>query len=223
MTQRKPQLDVDLAHQLAHVRWIAGGTGAGKSTLTRALADRYDVVIYDGDRAERDYARRCKAHDQPRLWALTRTPLARKWNGRTAQEIFASMPSLHGETFGFVIDDLLALPRRRPILVDDFRTLPRDVAPLLTWPKQAAFLLPTPQFRRNALGTRFADPARAHANWGGGDHTEAFALRLARDELWDAEVRRQARELNLPTVTVDGSRNIGDLADDLAGRFRLVA
>ncbi|MEJ3750829.1 hypothetical protein WEI85_47350 [Actinomycetes bacterium KLBMP 9797] len=223
MTQMKPRLDVDPIHQLAHVRWIGGGTGAGKSTLTRALADRYDVAIYDGDQAEPGYARRCNAHNQPRLWALTRMPAARKWNGRTAEEIFASMPSLHGETFGFVIEDLLALPTRRPILVDDFRTLPRDVAPLLTWPEQAAFLLPTPQFRRNALGTRFADPERARANWGGGDYNEAFALRLARDELWDAEVRRQARQLNLPTVTVDGTREIEDLADDLAHRFRLAA
>jgi hypothetical protein len=217
----KPQLDADLAYRLAHVRWIAGGTGAGKSTLTRALADRYDVIVYNGDLAERDYASRCTAHGQPRLWALMHTSPAQKWNGRTAAEIYASMPSLHGETVGFVIEDLLSLPTQRPVLVDDFRTLPRDVAPLLTWPEQAAFLLPTPQFRHNALGTRFADPARARANWGDSDHTEAFALRLARDDLWDAEVHRQAQELALPTVTVDGSRDVADLTDDLAHRFRL--
>jgi hypothetical protein len=131
------------------------------------------------------------------------------------------MPSLHGETFGFVVDDLLALPNERPVLVDDFRTLPREVAPLLMWPEQAAFLLPAPQCRDRAVRARFADAARARANWGDGDHREALALRLARDDLWDAEVRRQAVALDLPVMAVDGSRDVADLVDDLAVRFRL--
>ncbi|MFE0527368.1 hypothetical protein ACFW0V_07205 [Micromonospora parva] len=179
------------------------------------------MLIYDGDRAERDYVSRCTAHEQPYLWALRQAPSARNWNDRSAQEIFESMPSLHGETFGFVVDDLLALPTERPVVVDDFRTLPREVAPLMTWPEQAAFLLPTPQFRDRALRARFADAARARANWGDSDHSQALALRLARDELWDAEVRRQAIELHLPVMTVDGSRAVHDLVDDLAARFRL--
>ncbi|MFD0783246.1 hypothetical protein ACFQZ8_04835 [Micromonospora azadirachtae] len=212
---------VDLARRLSHVRWLAGGTGAGKSTLAQAIAERYDVLIYDGDRAERSYASRCTAQEQPHLWALLQIPLAQKWNSRSAQEIFESMPSLHGETFGFVVDDLLAMPTERSILVDDFRTLPGEVAPLLAWPEQAAFLLPTPQFRDRALRARFADAARARANWGDSDHSDALALRLARDELWDAEVRRQAVELQLPVISIDGSRDVLDLVDDLAARFRL--
>lgn len=223
MTQANRNAVTDLAHRLTHVRWIGGGTGAGKSTLTRVLAERHDVLVYDGDRAERDYVSRCTPHDHPLLWELVHTPSARKWNGRSAQEIFESMPSLHGETIGFVLDDLLALPARRPVLVDDFRVLPREVAALLTWPGQAVFLLPTPRFRRQALGARFADPARARANWGDGDHDEAFALRLGRDELWDAEVRRQAVELDLPVVAVDGLRSVEELADELARRFHLTS
>ncbi|MBW9213651.1 hypothetical protein KV102_02240 [Mumia sp. zg.B53] len=210
-----------LARRLAHVRWIAGGTGSGKSTLARALAERYDVLVYDGDRAERDYVARCTPEATPSFWALLQAPPSRTWNGKSAREVFASMPSLHGETFGFVVDDLLALPAGRPVLVDDFRTLPRDVAPLLTWPEQAAFLLPAPRFREQALRDRFADAARARANWGDSDHDEALAVRLARDALWDAEVRRQGAELDLSVLTVDGSRDVEDLADDLATRFHL--
>jgi hypothetical protein len=45
----------DLARRLAHVRWIAGGTGAGKSTVARILAARADAVVYDRDRAEHDW------------------------------------------------------------------------------------------------------------------------------------------------------------------------
>ncbi|WP_424528973.1 hypothetical protein ACOZ38_04680 [Sphaerisporangium viridialbum] len=213
----------DLARRLAHVRWIAGGTGAGKSTLTRVLAERHGALVYDGDHAERGYIDRCTPQQQPYLCALLRTPLEHRWTGRTAEEIFQAMPSLHGETFGFVIEDLLTLPADRPVLVDDFRTLPGDVAPLLKRREQAAFLLPTPEFRRRALVARFADPARAQANWGNSDHAIALAKRLARDELWDEEARRQALELDLPVLRVDGSRNVANLADELATMFHLTA
>jgi hypothetical protein len=155
------------------------------------------------------------------MCALLRTPLEQRWAGRTPEEIFRSMPSLHGETIGLVIDDLLTLPTDRPVLVDDFRTLPEHVAPLLMWREQAVFLLPTPEFRRHALGARFADPARARANWGNSDHAEVMANRLGRDELWDDEVRRQALKQELPVLDVDGSRGIAELADELAARFLL--
>lgn len=36
---------------LGHVYWLGGGTGAGKSTISRRLADRYGLRRYDTDRA----------------------------------------------------------------------------------------------------------------------------------------------------------------------------
>ncbi|MFF5211128.1 hypothetical protein [Streptosporangium sp. NPDC000396] len=221
MTSLNQNDSADLIRRLAHVRWIAGGTGAGKSTLSRVLAERYDVFVYDGDLAEHRYIQRCTPQRHPYMCALLQTPLEHRWTGRTPDELFQSMPSLHGETFGLVIEDLLTLPTDRPVLVDDFRTLPADVAPLLTWREQAVFLLPTPEFRRHALGTRFADPARARANWGNSDHAEAMVNRLGRDELWDEEVRRQALRQDLPVLDIDGSQDVDESAGDLAAMFLL--
>jgi hypothetical protein len=221
MPTSDPYDPADLVHRLSHVRWIAGGTGAGKSTLARILAERYDVLVYDGDLAERGYVQRCTPQRQPYLWELLHTSLERRWMDRAPEEVFQAMPSLHGETFGFVVEDLLTLPADRPVLVDDFRTLPADVAPLLTWRGQAVFLLPTPEFRGHALGTRFADPARARANWGNSDHAGVLAKRLARDELWDEEVRRQALELDVPVLDIDGSQDVAQLAGRLAATFLL--
>ncbi len=210
----------DLATQLAHVRWIAGGTGSGKTTVARILAERLDLTLYDGDRAEHAWVHRCTPDRHPYFWAgLQLTPEQRV--SRTPEDVFNSMASLHGETIGFVIDDLLATPTDRVILVDYFGNTPSDLHPLLTWPEQAVFLLPTPEFRLRALGTRYANPARAGANWGHADHTHALTNRLARDTLWDAELRRQAETLNLPIIHIDGSRDPNHLADNLAQRFRL--
>lgn len=58
-----------------------------------------------------------------------------------------------------------------------------------------------------------------HVRWiGGGTGT---GKSLARDQLWDAEIRRQARELDLPVLEVDGTRGPADLAGELEHRFRL--
>jgi hypothetical protein len=208
--------------ELAHVRWIAGGTGAGKSTVARILAERHGLTVYDGDRAEAGYAARCTPERHPYMCALLRTPVEERYAGRAPEEVFRAMPSLHGETFGFVAEDLLALPADRPVLVDDFRPLPRELAPLLVRPEQAVFLLPAPGFRRRVLEARYADPGRARATWGDVDPAAALAVRVARDELWDAEVRRQARETGLPVVDVDGSRDAEALAAGLAAAFGLM-
>lgn len=108
----------DLADRLAHVRWIAGRTGAGKSTLTRILADAYDIEIYDGDRAEHGWLERCTPQRHPHLAGLRDLSPGAMWRDRSGQQVFQAMPSLHGETIGFIVDDLLGLPNNRVILVD---------------------------------------------------------------------------------------------------------
>jgi hypothetical protein len=209
----------ELRQRLARVRWIGGGTGSGKSAVAAVLAGRFGLDIYHGDQGERGYVTRVHPGRQPRLAALLAMSPRQRWLDRSPGQVFAEMPSLHGETFPFVLDDILARPSGNCLLVDDFRTLPREVAPLLSWRGQAVFLLPTASFREQALRRRYADPARA--NWGDADPEEMLAARLGRDELWDAEVRRQAQESGLPVLQIDGTRSPGDLAAELAQRFRL--
>lgn len=211
----------ELRQRLTHVRWIGGGTGAGKTTLASLLAKRLDLDVYDGDRGERGYVARMRPGEQPRMTALLAMTPRQRWLDRPPSQVFAEMPSLHGETFPFVLDDILAWASHKIVLVDDFRTLPREVAPLLCWPGQAAFVLPTPAFREHALRARYADQGRARANWGDADPQPYITARLARDELWDAEVRRQAREADLPVLEIDGTHSPSDLAGELAHQFRL--
>ncbi|MFJ4184812.1 hypothetical protein [Kitasatospora sp. NPDC089509] len=211
----------ELSDRLAHVRWLAGGTGSGKSTLAHLLADRYDVEVYNGDRAEHSWLTRCTPQRHPRLAAMRGVPPGGMWAGRTAQEVFRAMASLHGETTGFLVEDLLAMPADHIVLVDYFGILPNHLAPLLCRPDQAVFLLPAPPFRQAALGARYADPARARATWGRNDTATMLVKRLTRDALWDEEVRRQADDHRLDTITVDGSTPATDLADQLAARFGL--
>ncbi|MEU8192755.1 hypothetical protein AB0C10_03120 [Microbispora amethystogenes] len=189
--------------------------------MTMALARRHDARRYDGDRAEHDWVPRSTQQRHPHLHALSGAAPGQAWAGRSAQEVFQSMPSMHGEMIGFLTEDLLALPDDRIVLVDYFGVLPRDVAPLLTGFHQAVFLLPSPEFRRRVLEMRYADRLRARAAWGSRDPEEMLAKRLARDTLWDEEVRRQAAAYGLRTVSVDGSRPLDDLVAEVATHLRL--
>ena len=225
-TSQNPSLtDENLPGLLAHARWIAGGTGAGKSTVAHLLHDQYSVNVYRGDQANLTWLPRCTPELHPHMHSsadLAGQPGA-MWDDRTPEEVFRSMAGLHGETIGFVIEDVLALPTDRIILVDWFGNLPRDIAPLLRRPEHAVFLVPTPEFRAETLGARYADPDRARANWGDRDPAVMLAKRLARDAFWDAEVRRQAADLGFDPITVDGSRSPADLAAEVAARFHLGA
>jgi hypothetical protein len=117
-----------------------------------------------------------------------------------------------GEQFDLLVDDLVALPRKPPVLVEGFTLLPRLVAPLLSRPGQAVWLIPTPEFRRAADGRgstwdiplRTSDPDRALANL------------LERDRLFTNELLREATALDLPVIRVDFGLSVDDLAARVA-------
>jgi hypothetical protein len=210
-----------VSQRLRHVRWLAGGTGSGKSTVAAVLARRFDLDVHDGDRAEHDWLRRCTAERHPRFAALRGQRPGDMWRGRSPEQIFEAMAGRHGETIEFLVEDLLARPADRTVLVDYFGVLPGHLARLLSRPGHAAFLVPTPEFRRATLTRRYADPERARATWGDLDPADALEARIRCDDLWDAEVVGQAGELGLPLFTVDGSRSVEQTADALARQFRL--
>ncbi|MGY4770454.1 shikimate kinase (plasmid) [Kribbella sp. CWNU-51] len=57
----------DLRTRLAHVYWLGGGTGGGKSTIARHLADRFGLRLYDTDRAMGDHSARSSPRETPYL------------------------------------------------------------------------------------------------------------------------------------------------------------
>ncbi|NUP32775.1 MAG: hypothetical protein HOU01_13775 [Streptomycetaceae bacterium] len=198
-----------LAERLAHVRWIAGGTGAGKSTVAEQLGGLFDVTVVHGDPAEPGWIAR-SGPEHPNLFALSRLPPGSFWAGRTAKQAYRATPSVHGETLAHLVQDLLALPADRRILVDYFGVLPRHVAPLLSGPGQAVFLLPTAEWRHGVMLGRHGPVV-----------DEILAKRLVRDGMWDARVRKQAHRLGMPVISVDGTRSVAATAAEVAEHLDL--
>jgi hypothetical protein len=203
---------------LAHVYWIGGGSGAGKSTIAAHLAARYGLRHYATDDAMADHGRRSTPADAPLLHRFAAMDFDERWLTRDVPTMLASFHWYQGEGFGLIVEDLLALPRRPAVVVDGFRLLPDLVAPLLADPARAVWLLPTPRFRRAALAGRGSLWTIAGRT---SDPHRALAKLLERDALFTDRLRADTRRLGLPAVEVDIALSEDDLAAQVSAGFGL--
>lgn len=130
--------------RLRHVRWIGGGSGAGKSTIARRLADRHGLRLYSTDDAMSDHVGRCTPEEAPFLQEFLVMGMDERWADRSPETMLKTFHWFEGEGFHLIVEDLLRLPEQPGVVVEGFRLLPHLVAPYLTHADQAVWLLPTP-------------------------------------------------------------------------------
>ena len=191
---------------LRHVRWIGGGSGAGKSTVARQLAADHGLRLYHTEPFSK-LVDRADSGATPLLRGFMAMDMDERWVNRPPEVMLETFHGFQGEGFDLVVDDLLALPPDPPVLAEGFSLLPRLVAPLLSRPRQAVWLLPTPEFRRAAFesrGSTWTIPNKT------GDPQRALANLLARDQLFTEQLRAQAQAAQLQTVDVDGSVGVAE-------------
>jgi hypothetical protein len=198
----------DLAARLGHVRWLGGGSGAGKSTIAARLAATHGLHVYGTDETLRRHIAGASPDRHPLAAAFVRMDMDERWLTRSPAAMVETFHGFHDELFELIVADLLALSPERPILAEGFRLLPRLVAPLLHAPDgawQAAWLLPTAAFRRAAFEAR-------GANWHGAQWTSdpkrAMDNLLSRDALFTEQVAAELAALGLQTILVDGSLTV---------------
>ncbi len=209
---------VTSTRDLAHVRWLGGGSGGGKSTIARRLAERYGLRLYDTDAVMRDHAARTTPADSPRLHDFMAMTMDERWVRRSPEEMLHSFHWYAGEGFELIVEDLRALAGDDIVLAEGFRLLPGRVQPLLTGPRQAVWLLPSPEFRRAALTSRgglwtiagqTTDPRRALDNL------------LARDARFTDRLAAETAALNLTAIAVRPGRTEDQLEADVADALGL--
>jgi hypothetical protein len=128
---------------LAHVLFIGGATGSGKTSISRALAYRWDVQLYNVDHRTWDHVERLSS--PPPDW--TRSPAE-------------------------LVDDFVAASRRRwPLVLEDLAALPDSPAAIAEGPfllpelvpdgAQAVFLVPAEERIRATRAERGSLPVVA--------------------------------------------------------------
>jgi hypothetical protein len=174
--------------------------------------------LYSTDEAMPDHARRCRPEDCPSLTAFKGMSMDERWLNRSPELMLETFHWFRGEAFDLIVEDLLALPADQRIIVEGFRLLPRLVKPLLAVRSQAAWLIPTPEFRLAAFTSRgtlmdiagkTSAPSRALDNL------------LRRDGMFTAFVEREARDEDLPVIKVDPVMTVDDLTSRVAKQFNL--
>lgn len=209
----------ELPARLRNVFWLGGGSGAGKSTIARRLADRHGWHLYATDDVMRDHAGRTTSEEAPFLHEFIAMGMDERWVNRTPEVMLETFHWFRGEGFGLIVEDLLRLPREQPVIVEGFRLLPHLVKPLLAAPEHAVWLLPTPDFRRAAFRSRSvpgegfvaktSDPAKAGRNL------------AERDRMFTSHLREEAERLRLHTIDVDTTMTEDALAEQVSTTFRL--
>ncbi|MFI7382833.1 hypothetical protein [Streptomyces sp. NPDC049813] len=211
--------DGDVRGRLRHVYWLGGGSGAGKSTTARRLAERHGWRLYATDDAMHDHARRATPEEAPHLHAFTAMDMDERWVERTPKVMYETFHWFRGEGFGLIVEDLLRLPPETCVLVEGFRLLPHLVAPLLTTPRQAVWLLPTPDFREAAFQSR-ATPGEGFLHRTSDPATAAHNLAV-RDALFTQHIEQETDRLHLPALRVDATLTEDALTERVSDVFGL--
>jgi hypothetical protein len=182
------------------VLWIGGPPASGKTTVARSLARRYGPRLYSAD--TRTWVHRDRALDAGNAAAQrweSMAPSAR-WENLTPEALFEM--SLHHERGPMVIDDLRALPES-PMIIAEGSPLPASVVTSgIATRAHAVWLLPTEEFQ---------DATLAAAGTTGGP---AVLYRHLREV-----IAREARDHDVPVLTVDGARNASQVVSEVEQMF----
>jgi len=146
--------------QLSHILWIGGSPCAGKSSITRLLAQQYNLQTYSCDDHYEAHLNRAAPDKHP----LMSNAAGMTWNEvwmRPIETLITRELAFYREEFEMVIEDLLALPRTTPIIAEGAALLPECVSPLTPQPgnlHRANRRVPIERIRPARLGSRYPEP-----------------------------------------------------------------
>jgi hypothetical protein len=208
-----------LQEQLRHVYWIGGGSGAGKSTITRRIAAEHGLRVYATDDVMLDHSRRSTPECCPFLHEFMTMDMDERWVNRSPEVMLETFHWFRGEGFSRIIEDIVCLPKEPSVIAEGFRLLPYLVKPLLAMHSHAVWLLPTPEFRQAVMDSR------GGPNWGflgkTSDPERALRNLLERDALFTHRLHEEAKGLELNIIGVDTTMAEDDLARRVTEAFGL--
>jgi hypothetical protein len=189
----------------ADVLWIGGPQGSGKSSVARALSRRFDLQLYLVDH-------RVWVHE-PRMpvTEFGSLSLEERWVTAAPERMLEWFVTTSRHRFRLVLEDVRALPPSPAAIVEGPQLFPTSVAAVLSSPDQALFLLPEPAAQRERLLARGPMPNVS-------DGSKARRNATERDLLITARYEREARDLRLPVLRVNGPLDdVVEQAADLVG------
>lgn len=125
---------------LKNVYFITGTPCGGKTTISRELAKRHDLLVYDIDEEFEKHQKLSNPDDQPSMNKKFKD--ADEFFGRTVEEYKQWLISNTREQLDFVLMDLICLSQNRKVVCDWHLTM--EQAKMITDPSRVAFLIKEP-------------------------------------------------------------------------------
>jgi 2-phosphoglycerate kinase len=192
------------------VLWIGGATDSGKTSVAKALAERFGLQAYHLDRYDREeppgHWSRTDPVRHPHMHAAPTRDRDWMWVHTTPEALVERWFRTAPERFQLVLEDLLALPTAPLIVAEGYGFTPELVQPLLSSTRQAIWLISTEEFKRASYARRGKDPGKDTS-----DPERARYNHLNRDLLLAEHFRRSAKERGLPILEIDGSRSLDEV------------
>ena len=205
----------DSEHKLENVFWLGGSPCAGKSSISEIIASRYGLDVYHVDEAFEVHAQRFDPVRQPTLTKWLASSWDQRWM-QSADKLVQEVIACYQEHFTLILEDVFALPKGRPLLVEGTALLPRLVAKVLASQSHGIWLIPTASFQTahyaerawaQSIAAQCSNPEEAFQNW---------MLRDCRFAEWlEAEVSA----LQFSFLRIDGNRTITENAEAVAAHF----
>lgn len=210
------------AQMLSHVLWIGGSPCSGKSTISHTIARISVFLEYHLDAWSRNhFARRVAAGDAEAM-SFLKMSLDQRWVERPVEALVQEAMTSWRTNFPLVLEDLLALPKENFILAEG-NFFPEWVAPYLSSPHQAIWLVPTDSFCEYGRRQKWTELAQRQIRHGvydeGSDPEQRRRKVIARDCQLARSVRQQAEALHLAISEVDGSRSREEMTERVERHF----
>ncbi|MBR5389884.1 MAG: shikimate kinase [Clostridia bacterium] len=125
---------------LQNVYFVTGTPCGGKTTVSRALGEKHQIPVLDGDERFSRYRQMSDPRYQPSINRVFRN--ADEFFGRTAEEYRSWLSDNSREVLDFILLDLIRLSQHGPVLCDCHLTL--EQARAITEPSRIVFLLRDP-------------------------------------------------------------------------------
>jgi adenylate kinase family enzyme len=213
-----PMTDLDLTHIL----WIGGSPCSGKSTISHAIAQIYVFIDYHLDAwSSNHFARRIAAGDAAAS-AFLNMSMNQRWIERPVEALVQEAVTTWSKHFYQVIEDLQSLPKENCIIAEG-NFFPECVAPYLSSPHQAIWLVPTDDFCEQGRRRKWDELARRQKMHGiydeGSDPEQRRRNVIARDCQLARYVKQQAESLHLPIFEVDGNHSREEMVELVERHF----
>ncbi|MDN4525145.1 hypothetical protein [Fictibacillus fluitans] len=187
-----------------NIYWLGGSSCAGKSTLAQMVAEQFHLKLYSCDEHFNGHLKEIDKTKQPAMYKVSSMTANEAFFNRSVDEQLRVYGQSFKEDFLFVINDLARLEDKE-IVVEGNQLLPSLVLPYLKENHKAIWVVPTEYFQRkqyrkrswmNEIIRETDEPETAFENW------------MTRDALFAKHIVKEAKQLKLNLLEVNGEKDI---------------